>query len=63
MVDGTYADEWLFSLISTDLFKPAKSKRGETGWTVHDRCRVDRCCVNRLGQSARAVGDGQGGRL
>ena len=45
--------------ISMNSFKPAKSRLvGVPGGTVQDGCRVD-----GFGQSARAVRDGQGGRL
>lgn len=45
--------------ISINSFKPAKSRLvGVPGGTLQDRC-----CVDGFGHSARAVRDGQGGRL
>lgn len=58
-VDGMYADEWLCSLVSTNSFKPCRN----AGWGVMGGIVHDGCCVDRLGHSARAVGDRQDGRL
>lgn len=44
--------------VSINSFRPGCREE-----IVLDRWCVDRCCVDGLGQSARAVRDGQGGRL